>query len=61
MWLYHFFPRTTDVSAPYIGTGLVGILAAAGVAGYGAATRLPTTPARAGAKPRCSERASSRR
>ncbi len=44
-----------------LGTGLVGILAAAGVAGYGAATRLPTTPARAGAKPRCSERASSRR
>ncbi|HEV8700902.1 MAG TPA: serine/threonine-protein kinase [Candidatus Polarisedimenticolia bacterium] len=38
--LYHFFPMTTDASAPYFGTGLVGILVTAGLAVYGAVTSL---------------------
>jgi len=33
-------PMSADASAPYFSTGLVGILAAASVAGYGAFTSL---------------------
>jgi hypothetical protein len=40
IFLYNFFPMTADVSAPYFGTGLVGILAAVSLAGYGAFTSL---------------------
>jgi len=38
--LYHVFPMTTDVTAPYFGTALVGVFAIAGMAGYGALTSL---------------------
>ena len=40
MFLYSFFPMTADVSAPYFGTGLVGVLAVSALAGYGAVTAL---------------------
>jgi hypothetical protein len=40
MFLYSYFPMTADVSAPYFGTGLVGVLAVIALAGYGAVIAL---------------------